>query len=85
MTLFVAGDSPRSERAIHNLVQLCERVMTNDYELTIVDVLEQPGIAEEKKIFATPTLIKLAPMPSRRIIGDLSDPDKVLRGLGVQQ
>ena len=84
LKLFVAGDSPRSERAIYNLEQLCNRAMANDYEIIIVDVLEQPDLAEEEKILATPTLIKLAPNPSRRIIGDLSDPDKVLRILGVQ-
>ncbi|TAL43710.1 MAG: circadian clock protein KaiB [Methylovulum sp.] len=84
MKLFVAGDTPRSERAIQNLKQLCDRAMKDNYEITIIDVLEQPDIAEEDKILATPTLIKLAPHPSRRIIGDLSDQDKVLTVLGVQ-
>lgn len=84
MKLFIAGDSPRSERAIFNLETLCNRAMTNDYEIIIIDVLEQPGLAEEEKILATPTLIKITPNPSRRIIGDLSDQDKVLRLLGVQ-
>lgn len=85
MTLFVAGDSSRSERAIHNLMQLCENDMPDDYEVTIIDVLEQPSIAEDEKIMVTPTLIKLAPLPLRRIIGDLSDPNKVLKILGVKQ
>ena len=58
--------------------------MKNNYEITIVDVLEQPAIAEEDKIMATPTLIKLTPYPSRRIVGDLSDQAKVLAILGVQ-
>ena len=84
MKLFVAGDSPRSERAIQNLEELCNRTMKNNYEITIVDVLEQPAIAEEDKIMATPTLIKLTPYPSRRIVGDLSDQAKVLAILGVQ-
>jgi circadian clock protein KaiB len=84
MKLFVAGDSPRSERAIQNLVELCNRTMKNNYEITIIDVLEQPAIAEEDKIMATPTLIKLTPYPSRRIVGDLSDQAKVLTILGVQ-
>ncbi len=84
MKLFVAGDSPRSERAIQNLVQICDKTMKNNYEITIIDVLEQPAIAEEDKIMATPTLIKLTPYPSRRIVGDLSDQNKVLTILGVQ-
>lgn len=84
MKLFVAGDSPRSERAIQNLEQLCDRAMRDNYEITIVDVLEQPAIAEEDKVMATPTLIKLTPYPTRRIVGDLSDQAKVLSILGVQ-
>ncbi len=83
MKLFIAGDSSRSERAIRNLKQLCDKVMINDYELMIIDVLEQPHIAEEEKIIATPTLLKLSPYPQRRIIGDLSDSDKLLGILGV--
>ncbi len=84
MKLFVAGDSPRSERAIQNLMQLCDKTMKNNYEITIIDVLEQPALAEDDKIMATPTLIKLTPYPSRRIVGDLSDQNKVLTILGVQ-
>ena len=83
MTLFITGNSPRSERALHNLVQLCDKTMPNDYVLSIIDVLEQPALAEEEKIFATPTLIKRSPNPTRRIIGDLSDFNKVLLGLGL--
>lgn len=84
MKLFVAGDSPRSERAIQNLMQLCDKTMKNNYEITIIDVLEQPALAEDDKIMVTPTLIKLTPYPSRRIVGDLSDQNKVLTILGVQ-
>ncbi|MDO9271207.1 MAG: circadian clock KaiB family protein [Methylobacter sp.] len=83
MTLFVTGDSPRSERALHNLIELCDKAMPGNYSLNIIDVLEQPNLAEEEKIFATPTLIKRTPSPTRRIIGDLSDYNKVLLGLGV--
>ncbi len=84
MKLFIAGDSSRSERAVKNLKQLCDKVMFDDYEIIIIDVLEQPNIAEEEKIIATPTLLKLNPYPQRRIIGDLSDSDKLLGILGVK-
>ena len=83
MTLYVTGNSPRSERALHNLIEICDKAMPDNYSITVVDVLEQPALAETEKIFATPTLIKRTPSPPRRIIGDLSDFEKVLFGLGV--
>jgi circadian clock protein KaiB len=57
--------------------------MPDNYELTIIDVLEQPGLAEESKIIATPTLIKEWPLPIRRVLGDLSNQEKLLEALGI--
>lgn len=83
LTLYVTGTSPRAKIAIANLQHLCEHELHGEFELEIVDVLENPQRAEDEKILATPTLIKQLPLPLRRVIGDLSDRDKVLLGLEV--
>ena len=83
LTLYVTGTSPRAKIAIANLERLCKHELEGQYELEIVDVLENPQRAEDEKILATPTLIKQLPLPLRRVIGDLSDKDKVLLGLEV--
>jgi circadian clock protein KaiB len=81
----VTGRTPRAERAIANLRQICDTDLRGEYELEIIDVLEHPQLAEDEKILATPTLIKRLPPPLRRVIGDLSDRDRVLLGLDVWQ
>ena len=81
LRLYVTGKTSKSERAIANLDEICEKELKGLYELEIIDVLESPQLAEDEKILATPTLIKDLPPPLRRIIGDLSDKDKVLLGL----
>lgn len=85
LKLYVTGKTPRAERAIANLRQICETDLRGEYELEIIDVLEHPQLAEDEKILATPTLIKQLPLPLRRVIGDLSDRDRVLLGLDVWQ
>jgi len=67
-----------------NLRRICEQELAGQYELQIIDVLENPQLAEDEKILATPTLIKQLPPPLRRVIGDLSDTEKVLLGLEVR-
>ena len=84
LRLYVTGKTPRSERAIANLRQICEENLSGQYEMTVIDVLENPQLAEDEKIMATPTLVKNLPPPIRRIIGDLSDKEKVLLGLDMQ-
>jgi len=81
LKLFITGQTIRSGHAIANLRRICEKELGTDYELTIIDVLKQPQVAEDEKILATPTLIKEFPPPVRRIIGDLSDTKQVLLGL----
>lgn len=81
--LFITGKTTRSEQAIKNLNSICEQKLKGEYEIRIIDILEDPQIAEKEKILATPTLIKESPLPSRRIIGDLSDTEKVLIGLDL--
>ena len=84
LTLYVTGTSPRTQTAIDNLNRICSEELDGRYELQIVDVLEHPQRAEDERILATPTLIKELPPPLRRVIGDLSDKEKVLLGLEVR-
>lgn len=84
LTLYVTGNSPRTRVAIDNLNRICSQELDGRYELEIIDVLENPQRAEDERILATPTLIKQLPPPLRRVIGDLSDKEKVLLGLEVR-
>jgi circadian clock protein KaiB len=84
LKLYITGQTPNSVRAIANLQRICEMELKGQYDLVIIDVLEHPQLAEDEKILATPTLIKELPPPLRRLIGDLSDTDKVLLGLDLQ-
>jgi circadian clock protein KaiB len=77
----VTGSTPRTKLAVANLRQICEAELGAEYDLEIIDVLEQPQVAEDQRILATPTLVKQLPPPLRRVIGDLSDREKVLLGL----
>jgi circadian clock protein KaiB len=83
LKLYITGQTPRSLQAIENLHYTCQKVLKDQYELIIVDVLENPQMAEDDKILATPTLVKLSPPPLRRVIGDMSQTDKVLFGLDL--
>jgi circadian clock protein KaiB len=84
LKLYITGQTPRSEAAIANLRKICETELNGVYEMVIIDILERPQLAEDEKILATPTLIKELPPPLRRIIGDLSDTEKVLLGLDLR-
>lgn len=83
LKLYVTGSNPRAGLAVGNLRRICEQELAGQYDLEIIDVLKHPQIAEDEKILATPTLIKQLPLPLRRVIGDLSDAEKVLLGLEV--
>jgi circadian clock protein KaiB len=83
LRLFVTGASPNSSRAICNLKDICETYLKGNYELEIIDVYQQPLMAEAEQIIALPLLIKKAPGVERRMIGDMSNKTKVLRGLGL--
>ncbi len=85
LKLYVTGQTPRSHRAIENLRRLCDEELHGQYEMHVIDVLERPQLAEDEKILATPTVVKELPAPIRRIIGDLSDAEKVLLGLDLQR
>lgn len=85
LRLFVTGTSPRAAQALSNLRRICEDELQGRYDIEVIDVLERPEVAEKEKVLATPTLIKKLPLPLRRVIGDLSDKDKVLLGLELRR
>ena len=82
-TLFIAGQSPRSTRAVENLETMGRNDLEGDFELHVIDVVEDPAQAEEQQIMATPTVIKVSPAPVRRVTGDLSDREAVALALGL--
>ena len=82
-TLYVAGDTARSQQAYADLRRICEERLRGDFAIDVVDVVGEPGAAEEKRILTPPTVVKEEPGPPRRITGDLSDSEKVLAGLGL--
>ena len=83
LKLYVAGNTPNSVRALKTLKNILEQEFQGVYALKVIDVLKNPQLAEEDKILATPTLSKVLPPPVRKIIGDLSDREKVLIGLDL--
>jgi circadian clock protein KaiB len=83
LKLYITGQTPRSAQAIANLRRICADWLGGQCEISVIDVLEQPDLAEQDRVLATPTLIKVAPQPTRRVIGDLADIEKVMWGLGL--
>ncbi|MCE9575056.1 MAG: circadian clock protein KaiB [Deltaproteobacteria bacterium] len=84
LRLYITGRTSQSQRAIDNLRRICEGEFPGLYEVEVIDVLEHPALAEREKILATPTLVKRLPEPVRKIIGDLSDRERVLIGLDLE-
>jgi circadian clock protein KaiB len=84
LRLYVAGQSPKSLRAYTNLMRLCDEHLDARYDVEIVDLLENPQLAAGDEIVAIPTLVRRLPAPMRKIIGDLSDSDRVLVGLQLR-
>ena len=83
LRLFVSGSTPRSARAIQNIRALCEERLRDRYELEVIDIYQHPEQIKPEEIVVTPTLVKKLPLPFRRIIGDLSDKQRVLVGLDI--
>ncbi len=83
LRLYVSGMTPRSRRAIGNIKRLCEERLKGRVELQIIDIYQQPGLAKEQQIIAVPTLVKKLPLPLRKLVGDMSDPGRILMVLGV--
>ncbi len=84
LRLYVAGQTPKCLSAIANIKKICEENLQGRYELEVIDLYEQPQLAQGDQIVALPTLIKKIPQPLRRIIGDLSDTERVLVGLDIR-
>lgn len=84
LRLYVAGTTPRSARAIANIKKICEDELKGRYDLEVVDVYQEPDKVKSEQLVALPTLIKRLPAPLRRVIGDLSDKDRVLVGLNIR-
>lgn len=84
LRLFVTGTTPRSSKAIRNIRTLCDMHLRGRYELEVIDIYQQPFLAGKEQIIAAPTLIKKLPAPLRKIIGDLSNTERVLLGLNLQ-
>lgn len=83
LRLYITGRSLASQHAVINIRQLCKEYLPDMCDIEIIDILENPEIAETEKILATPTLVKRSPAPVRKVIGDLSQKEKVLFGLGL--
>jgi circadian clock protein KaiB len=83
LRLFITGSTPRSTRALENMRRICAEMLDGRYELEVIDVYKNPEATREFQIIATPTLVKILPEPLRRIIGDLSNQERVLAGLDL--
>lgn len=83
LRLYVAGQTPKSMAAISNLKRICEAHLPGRYNITIIDLMKDPALAQRDQIVAIPTLIRHLPEPLKRIIGDLSNIEKVLVGLDI--
>jgi circadian clock protein KaiB len=84
LRLYVAGKTTKSVTALNNLKKYCEEYLKGQYKIEVIDLLEQPQLAEGDQIFAIPTLVRKVPEPIRKIIGDLSNEEKVLVGLNIR-
>jgi circadian clock protein KaiB len=84
LRLYVAGQSPKSLKAMANLMHICEEHLPTQYDVEIVDLVENPQLAARDEILAIPTLVRRRPEPMRKIIGDLSDANRVLVGLQLE-
>jgi circadian clock protein KaiB len=83
LRLFVAGMSPKSLQAIENIKRICETYLPNRYQLEVIDVYQQPILAKDGQIVAAPTLIKELPPPLRKLVGSMSDTERVLIGMDL--
>ena len=83
LKLYVAGMTPKSVTALRNLKKYCEQHLEGRYKIEVIDLLKKPQLAEGDQIFAVPTLVRKVPVPIRKIIGDLSNEEKVLVGLNI--
>ena len=84
LRLYIAGKTPKAVTALNNLKRYCDEHLKGKYQIEVIDLLEKPQLAEGDQIFAVPTLVRKVPVPMRKIIGDLSNEEKVLVGLNIR-
>jgi len=85
LRLYIAGQTPKSVAALKNLRRICDEYMPDTYELKVIDLVQQPQLARGDQIIAVPTVVKNLPVPIRKLIGDLSDTERVLVGLDLHR
>jgi circadian clock protein KaiB len=85
LRLYVTGRTPNSRRAIENLKRICDEYLVGRYRLEVIDLYQQPELAKGKQIVAAPTLVKELPEPVRKILGDMSNEERVLAGLDIRK
>lgn len=84
LRLFVTGQTPRSASSLQNLKNVCDEYLVGKFELEVIDIYQQPELAREAQIIAAPTLIKMLPLPLRKLVGDLSNRKQVMIGLDIK-
>ena len=84
LRLFVTGASPNSVKAVENIKTICEKYLQGNYELEVIDIYKQPLEAQAQQLIALPLLLKMRPLPAKRLVGDMSDLEKVLQRLGIE-
>ncbi len=85
LRLYVTGTTPKSQLAIRNIKNICENELKGRYDLEVIDIYQQPALASGEQVLAAPTLIKKLPRPLRRLVGDMSDRERVLYGLDIKE
>jgi circadian clock protein KaiB len=85
LRLYVAGTSPGAERVINIIKYICAKELGKRCKLEIIDVVQNPAMAENERVIATPTLVRVSPEPKRRVVGDLFDRDSIMNGLGLKE
>jgi circadian clock protein KaiB len=84
LRLYITGATPNSTKAINNIKAICNQHLEGRYDLKVIDIYQEPGMAKKEQVIAVPLLVKLLPLPVKRLIGNLSDTEKVLKGLDLQ-
>jgi circadian clock protein KaiB len=83
LRLFITGMTPRAQEAVRNIRKICEEELKGRYELEVIDIYQQPELAKKEQILAAPTLIRKLPLPLRKLVGDMSNKEKVVVGLEI--
>jgi circadian clock protein KaiB len=83
LRLYITGTTPKSTRAVHNLIKLCQEHLAGRYDLEVIDLYQQPSLAQAEDIIAVPTLLKKQPLPIQKLLGDLSNTQQLMAGLGL--